>query len=417
MGQVPMMVELNNNEAFLYDIDSIERLTFTNGLPAHIMKLFTEATLPPLHEYEAQAIDSMIFEGPDFAKSISVFRDGTDIPDRYPVAGNFPVDSIIFEQLLFDTNITPLLSYWEYLDCDTKEPTAGYPTFSSWATNGKLYASAPLTQFTINSNIQVLQDSTFCTNPFIHEFSTSSNADRFLFVQSNYVNTAMGKLHEYVVHSGTVEPLLSSADTNIGFALYISNDSILYYTYGESISSNQNPQDAGYYIYDRIRNEKTLMFHYISDIGPHEMLNSFDVSPDGRKLLIAAVGDRKPFLIEYDIKSRTADTLDLDFPDVNGLRALYIKYNHKGSHAVYSMYPFGTRVGEVSLTQSSLGIIDLQGKSISEFQAQPSSDKTWLSLWPSWSPDDKQILYVAAAVSKEPAGSLTIFNLCIIKIP
>lgn len=415
--QIPMKVELIDGTTLSFDVDSIERMTFVDGIPKRfLMLLSTSSALPRFQEYKY--VDSMIFGMEGLLKVINIYREEDDRPYTFPITGKYPLDSIVFKQFLSDTNIITLLEYWEYVDCFSEEIVTAFPSFAYWATHEQVYASAPLAQFTMNSNFQIVEDTTFCAEPFISEFSTNSNEDRLLFVASRYVNASMGTLNEYVVSSGAVEPLLSNADTNIGFALYLSNDddSIIYYSYGESISSNQNPPDAGYYLYDRKSHQKALLFHYVSDIGPQEMLNSFDIKSDGSKLLIAAVGNRKPFLIEFDIKSKTVDTLKFNFPDLDGLRALYIQYNHSGSHAVYSMYPFGTRAGEVALTQSSLGIIDLQSNSISELQAKPSTDKSWLSLWPSWSPDDKNILFVAAAISKEPAGALGEYNLCILKI-
>src|SRR5206468_2229836 len=61
------------------------------------------------------------------------------------------------------------------------------------------------------------------------------------------------------------------------------------------------------------------------------------------------------------------------------------------------------------------GIIDRTTLSKTIINTDPSTEGPWITIFPSWSPDDTHIIYLASTISLEPAGTLSGFEIFILK--
>jgi len=152
---------------------------------------------------------------------------------------------------------------------------------------------------------------------------------------------------------------------------------------------------------------------HISEVGPSEVVNGFDVSPDGRKLLFPVnYSTQTPKAIEFDLVSRTFDTINVDFTR----QMLWLRYNPVMSNQIlYGNYPRGSGGYSVS-DDSEIGVIepDNSTKRVLDVNTNPG----WLSvsLFPNWSSDGKHIVYGSAkGPAAEPPGAIGRFSLYVLK--
>jgi hypothetical protein len=225
---------------------------------------------------------------------------------------------------------------------------------------------------------------------------------------------SIGWLEEFKVDSLSFVVIDSGKFTSS--AVYLpGSDDIVYYTYGSYSDSNKSPTDAGYYLYERNTGKRIFLLHHISDLGPGEMVNGFDISPDGKKLLIPSVRfERKPILMEYDLTTHTIDTLLVDF-DVSFDRfALWVRYNHDGSKILYSNYPlFSFSQSSAANDSSEIGIIDRNTLVKQVLKTNPLNTIPWVSVFPQWSLDEARIIYGCAPLLED--GRAGIYQVCILK--
>jgi Tol biopolymer transport system component len=147
----------------------------------------------------------------------------------------------------------------------------------------------------------------------------------------------------------------------------------------------------------------------------NEVVNGFDISPNRKKLLIPVIRKKDaPFLIEYDFATGHKDTLHTTvFDKFEGSWSLWVRYSHDGSKILYDLYPYGTF--GLAFYGSQTGIIDRSSLSGKIIHTSPDNESTWITVFPQWSPDDREIMCCTASISTEPAGFVDAFGVYILK--
>ncbi len=383
-----MWVGKKDGKVFSYPIDSIDKITIAKHSSVwdyNAMNVFTkQGPFIPRGYDEFHTIDSIAFKG----DSLKIFNAG--FWQRYSITGatnsnHWTIDSITFSFYQKDNNVIIIdaSDTYRHWACTYNEYIAGLYKYANWIGN-RIYFSNPLGFFEIDSQFHAMKDSDFCPT-----FATNYNFS----IDASEQNFLGAGLQEYNLTTGKATIYLKRVDSNVSSAQYFSSDSILYYSYGPSYSqSNHTPADAGYYFYDKKTNRSSFILNYISEIGKSEDVNGFDLSPDRKKLLIPVVRKKdSPFLIEYDLQTGHKDTLhSAVFNGIFGTWSLWVRYSHDGSQILYN--------------GGQTGIIDRSSLSGKFINTNPDNESIWVTKFPQWSPDDKEIIYCAASVSIEPAG-------------
>lgn len=415
-----MFIYLTNGQRIVFDTGTISKITFT---PAKFPKydainFFTRYVIPSPDVHYTDSVDSLTFGDTSIADYIAIYDPSQEIagiPNRFPIDRPHGVDSITFSQFETDTNIIELSNdYWDSNVGNTGEQVIGDYPCAVWK-NNRIYAAEPLKYFDLDSSYQPLRDSTvYPLKGGVRYMFENKSGTKILTVESPYRDVSLGTLHEYDTQKDSSEAVIVD-DSNISSAEYYGNDSILYYTYGSYSAANLDPPDAGYYFFNRRTGSKTQILHFISELGPEEMINGFDISPDGKTLLIASTGNRAPIIIEYDLASHVLDTLDVRFAPSYDRWALWVRYNHDGTKILYGNYPLGSFSQDGVEDTSEIGIIDLTTNSKTILSTNPTTEGTWINVFPEWSPDETAILYGSAAIFREPLGMVGNFQVCILK--
>lgn len=273
----------------------------------------------------------------------------------------------------------------------------------------RIYSVNPLRYYEFDDSFKLVFDSVLLfdhTNtgqgPVISGIlSMCFNADKtqILCVKTN--KWYGGNLQEINLASLSIKELLDTSN-NVAMARYISDDTIVYYSYGSYSASNTNPPDAGYYLFVRGNGSKELLLQYISSLGPGELRNGFDIHPDHSCLIIPSVCyNRAPIVFEFNLRTRKQDTLPLIFNTSYNRWCLFLRYNHDGSKILYSSYPRNS-FGETGYDDSEVGIIDKATfvKTVLGTDPYPQYASA-ICLFPEWSPDEKSIVYGSNPISND----------------
>lgn len=413
-----MWVGEKNGKVLSYPIDSIEKITFIKNSPSwkyNAMDVFSRQTIPYHGVYRVNPTNTITFNSDTL-----IISDPIMFAQKYPVHGYMPhpvpIDSITFSFFQKDTNILEVSAkdtFW------CSHPFVDYGSYQCalWLHN-RIYFSDPYGYLEIDSSFKIIKDSTYC--PELKSgltFAANSESTKLLSIDRRQFaydeNVSVGYLIESDIQNGNSSKFLGMLDSGISSAIYFGKDTIIYYSYGNILSVEDKSADAGYYLFDRITGKNTLICHFLSDIGALEMINGFDISPDGKKILIPSVGIRIPYLIEYDILTHVFDTLRIPFTPSNNRNGLWLRYNHDGSKILYCNYAPAKLLG---LATSEIGIIDRKSLSKKIVSTNPTNEGRWICLFPNWSPDEKKIVCCAATILREPAGYLGSFEICILKM-
>ena len=381
-------------------IDSIEKLTFVKQPPPKYHDLeFWSISNPPGYNprnFSVTEIDSITFSYDPFGNRVARIGKWTIQIDHQEGS-----DSITFSSHSIDTNLLAL----PYGIND-------YDGTAIWYSN-RIYTSHPGRYVELDSAFRFKPSKLISPDIGTWLLSIDSSGSKLLSIGSKYVDISMGwlRIHDLNTHTDTV---LDSVH-NISSALFFpGTDSIVYYSFGSWSDTNQSPTDAGYYLLEP-SGKRSLLLHYISEIGPRECINGFDIRSDGQKLLIPVVRSQKPpLIVEYDLLSHTFDTIAASF-DTIGNPSLWLRYNHDGSKILFNNYPFLPLAGNVVFHGSETGIITLATGSKQRISTSPDDESIWVSLFPNWSPTEKSIVYVSAPILREPPDMLSNLEVYILK--
>lgn len=414
---VKMRITPKTGAPYTYTVDSIAKMTFRIGPPPKYdyVNFYSSSTSPTLLHVRTRYMDSITY-GYD-----SIYKEFLSFPQRggkpnmsYTLKGKYGLDSISFSSFQIDTNIVTFTDrYW---NCTSHDSSYGYYRCATWVGN-HIFCGSPYRSIEIDSAYHVIKDFTPCPNVYSGmTFAANSTGTKFLNVTSKYLDASIGVLNEYDMQTGVKKLLFTAQDSEVSSAVYYGTDDVIYYTYGEIKQGKDTSYLAGYYLFNRSTGERTQLLHYVSEWGPLEMVNGFDVSPDGKKLLIPTVRrNDDPLLIEYDLITHISDTLQVPFKYLSSRMGLWLRYSHGGSKILYSNYPMNSFAGEGVYNSSYIGIIDRATLSNQILHTELNDERPWVALCPAWSPDDKSIVYCSGFISIEPPGSLVGFRVCILK--
>lgn len=276
----------------------------------------------------------------------------------------------------------------------------------------------------LDKKTQILEDSIFVKTydvtgeraTYMSRVGTFSN---FLVTLSNFGDVSSGRLYEYDFDFDRFILIKDSA-TNVSSAVYLRDDDLklFYYSYG-----NDQELQAGYYLYNKETDTDSLVLAHRSEIGPKEMLNGFDLSPDGSKLLYPNIrasftnpdAPQTPQIIEYNLHTQLADTFATEF-DLSFVRVgLWLRYSPSGNQILYANFPFGS-LGVTTNDDSEVGIIELPSrkKRILNLNTNPDGEQRSVQIAPTWSPDGKNIIYGSGSLFY-PSGAKGTYSLYLLK--
>jgi|TARA_R110001599_G_scaffold1889_4_gene9815 hypothetical protein len=197
----------------------------------------------------------------------------------------------------------------------------------------------------------------------------------------------------------------------------LSDGSLLkvYYSYG-----NENKGlEAGYYRLSETGPPDELLLAHSNPDGSKEIINGFDLSPDGSTLLYpihpdlvpgpALYGGPRPELARLNLETGARETLPVQF---NVQQFLWARYHPSGEKIVVSNYPREI-IGFNSVDKDSMYIVDLNTYHRRPLDTRTRTHFYTADVFPSWSPDGNLLLYSSAPVGRSDfsIGKYSVFTM------
>jgi len=302
--------------------------------------------------------------------------------------------------------------------CRGAELKIGEYMFAAWSERG-IYTTLPLRLVTLDEDLNARRDTILIHEGNWHYVHPNRSGDRLLLVKSNFFGVSVGALYEYNVPLGTLR-LLRDSTVNVSSAVYWPGDEdrLVYYSYGQMQGTTPLGEGAGYYVLDLTTGADSLLVGHLSSGGLREMVNGFDLSPDGRTLLYPNVraprtGFLPPQAVAYDLETGNLDTLAVSF-DQSWVRiGLWLRYSPNGRQILYCSYPTGA-TGHITNDDSQVGLIDRAtlARRILDVNTTPGGRSVQLA--PTWSPSGRHIAYGSGKLF-EHEGAKGRYSLYILK--
>ncbi len=283
---------------------------------------------------------------------------------------------------------------------------SGNYAFTSWF-NKKIYYAGPLSSFELTDSFSIVNNKRRIANlGGISFLSTVIHDHKLLLISSQYGDISMGDLYELDTATNQTQLVIDSL--NISSAFPYDNDSIVFYSYGKPLGSAY-----GYYVMSRTSKDRRLLFSYVSELGPDEVVNGFDLDADKKILYFPLIKRNAPPKIgRYFINLGTTDTLPVTFPSTDVKYCLWLRLNSQKSQLLYSRYPKKISL-EIPPTESTeTGIIDLTSFDLKLIPLAPKNEKG-VGVFPQWSDDDKSLSFGYAKVDN--TGHVYPFSVFILK--
>lgn len=408
--QPSVKINLKDGSQQVIQVDSISSVTpHRSGAEINVRFHAQSTGLGNPQEFDLADIDSLSFGDSSGTRLMYLWGlDWIRSPFAYQIGG-FPtskygarIDSITFQVIHKNANISKLTDDAGFFHCSAN---AGHSLFAS----GSFRDNTSLVRYTMQNSIGL--DSRQIEVRSANIFSLAANVDErhIAYVKSSEWGISLGQLWERDVIVDTAFLL----DTlNVSSVVYVRNtDDRIYYSYGHYTRTNTHPNDAGYYLL-RKGQAKERILNYISEIGPGETVNGFDVSANGGVIYIPVVyRDRPPVIVHYDVGNSHFDTIDVAF----SRQRLWLRLSETGDTLLYCNYSNSTIDDAPIGVNSEIGIIDLATKTKRVLDTAPDDASTWSMLFPQWAPAWNSITYVASPVSTEPAGTAVLYQLYVLK--
>jgi hypothetical protein len=424
---VDMLIHKNDGSTLRIPVDSVQHLRFIPSQPPYYSYMIPWRYSPndPVFArayFEVTTLDTVSFFKNQGRMAFGGTRSHDTIRIEGPRKGLYgffnPADSVTFLEYAHNKNVVELP--YKYFDPDLRDSTGGDFQSAAWIGN-KLYATGPIVVYTLDSNEYAGMDSTLM--PFDTYWRSlfltkNSLGTRLLGVNSRYSDLSIGTLFEQDLISGT-RTILDSINLVSNAAYIPGTNNLVYYCYGsnDTVRGKAVPLDsAGYYFLDRTTGNRHLLFHYVSDYAEGETINGFDISPDGKKLLIASVGPHQPVLYEYDLQGHTRDTIPTYFDIAHVGTLLWVRYSPNGEKILYGTYPGDIFAGGFASEPGEIGVIDKSTAQKHVLNGSPDNQGVYMCVLPSWSPDGKMIVYGACYISTHPKGYISSFRLTILRV-
>lgn len=143
------------------------------------------------------------------------------------------------------------------------------------------------------------------------------------------------------------------------------------------------------------------------------MLHGFDLSPDGRTLLIPDVRasistPRMSRIVEYDLQAQSADTLETDGESLI-VDGLWLCYSPNGRQILYCDFPFNAYTHTAN-QPSEVGVIERStgAKRVLGVNTDPGSQSVQLA--PTQRPAGRDVVYGSAPLTL-PRGAVGPYSL------
>lgn len=277
----------------------------------------------------------------------------------------------------------------------------------TWLPDDKIYSIGPLCYYEIDKDFQVIKDTIIKLSA--GGFYIESFGNKILYVQTIYGDVSCGSLLEFSNDNYSIKKILDSSYSVSSAIYYRDTNQIIYYSYGKPLGMH-----PGYYYLNLKTGESRFLLEYVSDLGPSEFINGFDIHPAKDIILIPVVKRGKsPVIVEYNFELNTFDTLHVDFDFSFNRTCLWLRYNQSGEKILYSCYP---RHAGSSTTNddSEVGIIYVNSlsKRVLDVNTNRINGRS-VNVCPNWSPDEKHIIYGSGPLTLE--GARGIYYLYILK--
>ncbi len=283
----------------------------------------------------------------------------------------------------------------------------GHYTMAVWPTAHQIFPSSTPRMFELSDSLEVIDPavglfdlSTIPNRGVLHYVHANKTGTKLLYVRTMYSDASMGSLFGYDMTTDQAYTIRDSS-YNISSAVFMADDNYcIYYSYGHpDVGSN-----PGYYRYNFVSDQDSLLLPYISPVGPSEGINGFDLHPNDHTLLIPLIQwDSAPLLIEYDLSTATAETLDAGF-DMGIMRiCLWVRYDHSGEKILYSSHDYGSLSGDGLYgiqEESEIGILDRSTLTKLVLDVNPRPYRS-SNVFPNWSPDDRHIIYGSGPITND----------------
>lgn len=304
----------------------------------------------------------------------------------------------------------------EVKNCCIEGETQGNLAWAFWR-NDFIISGNAFRRFKINESIEVIDEEIFRLNDrqlggVLTGVNNSST--KIAYIESLISGASAGALIELDLTNLT-KSYIRDSTYNISSAVYWHGDDtkLVFYSYG-----NDQGLQAGYYLHDKIAGADSLLLAHRSPIGPGEMLNGFDLSPDNKKLLIPDVRTtptsyQPPQIVEYDLATQQADTLEVEFDVFFVKIGLWLRYSPSGDRILYSQFPQGS-FGVITNDWSEMGIIELPSLNKRILDANTYEGGHSVQIAPTWSPYGQHIVYGSGPVFF-PEGGKGKFSLYVLK--
>ncbi len=308
----------------------------------------------------------------------------------------------------------------------------GYFYLSEWHP-GVIYTFVRLRQL----NIELFDSAVYLASEQFYEIDPSGGDGRpisfftkdpinnvVFFVKSNIQFSlegfrSEGQLRMYDLQADTGSVIVRDSTYNISSLRIreLSDGSLLkvYYSYG-----NENKGlEAGYYRLSETGPPDELLLAHSNPDGSKEIINGFDLSPDGSTLLYpihpdlvpgpALYGGPRPELVRMNLETGAQDTLPVKF---NVQQFLWARYHPSGEKIVVSNYPREI-IGFNSVDKDSMYIVDLNTYHRRPLDTRTRTHFYTADVFPSWSPDGNLLLYSSAPVGRSDfsIGKYSVFTM------
>lgn len=287
-----------------------------------------------------------------------------------------------------------------------------------------IFAAIPLWEITVDSDLKIGEESLLFelgSHPGrpVTFIQTSRSESSLLYVRSIFGGASLGTLYEF--NGDGEERVLRDSSYAVSSAVYHPEDAniVFYYSYGSDPAFGNADQERtpGYYRLDTTTGTDTLLVEHRSPLGPDEMINGFDIHPDGTTLLIPDVRSsistpRRPRIVEYDLTTETPDTLALDYDSFIN-RGLWLRYSPDGSQILYSNFPFNA-YSDTAAPESEVGIFDRATGAKRELDVNTDPRGESVQIAPTWSPNGQHILYGSAPLTL-PRGAVGPYSLYVLQ--
>lgn len=393
--EVVMKVRMKNGTELRINTDSVRLMSATTTVPRpqfwmmHFSVPYGFYGIRDEYSYDSTLMDSIRFIRMPNVMTLKLKNNSSFGVGSINMSDSFTdMDTIRFGLYTLNTSVSRIARIDE-------EPY-GQHISTAWH-DSTIYAIQPTKKYLLNSEYHVVRDSLFDKVNTNINIEVNDAGNRLAYSLPINGPFEWGHLTELNLTTGIVQVLTNDSMVTASRYMPNSND-IVYYTMGSyHYPSMPNPADAGYYYLDRSTGDTTLLLRHFPYTAEQEVVNGFDISSDGKKLLFSKVGiQKKILLMEFDLDTKRVDTLDVEF-EGKYWSGLWTQYNSDDTRILYSLTNM-IQAATLSGGVSEVGIIDRATLTKQILDVAPHNMRPFCTPYPRWSPDNAAICYGSAMI-------------------